>query len=92
MEPADSEDLNLFSPDPVGDWFWSPVVDRDCKYVNELAVLIRMAMVPSMGNNHDIGSHVEVDDVRMSLEVICCIIDMQGLVDQDLASPLDIRC
>ena len=90
LEPADPEDLNLFPLDPIGDWFRSPVVDRDRKYINDSAVSIRMDAIPFRGDNHDVGPCAEVDDVRTSLEVVCRVVDAQCLVDRDLASLLDV--
>ena len=81
LEPADPEDLDLLSFDPAGNWFWSPVVDRDRKYINESAVSIRMDAIPFRGDNHDIGPCAEVDDIRTSLEVVRRVVDTQCLVD-----------
>ena len=81
LEPADPEDSDFLSFDPAGNWFQSPVVDRDCEYINDSAVPIRMDVIPFRGGDHDIRLCAEVDDIRTSLDVIHRVVDTQRLVD-----------
>jgi len=56
------EDLDLLSFEPL-DLLLAFIVNRDCKDINELAILIRVGVVIFRRGNHDVRCCVEVDNI-----------------------------
>ena len=81
FKPVYPEDLDLLPLRSAGDLFCASAVDGDCEDINKPAVSIRMGVIAFRRDNHDI---------RLCMEVVCCIVDTQCFVDRNLAAFVDI--
>ena len=90
FEPAHPNDFDLLPSGVAGGPLRPSVVDENSEYVDHLAVLIRVGAVVVGGSSHYVRACAKVDDVRMPLEVICCVVDAKRLVNRNLAALADI--
>ena len=90
FEPACPNDFDLLPSGTTNGRLRPSVVDWNSEDVNYLAISIRVGAVVVGGSSHYVRVCVKVDDVRMPLEVICCVVDAKCLVNRNLAALADI--
>jgi hypothetical protein len=90
FKPTYPEHLDLLSLGPSMHVLRTLVVDRYREDIDESAIPVRMGAVIFGGDDHDVRSRADVDDVGTSLQVVGRIIDAEGLVNGYLATLLDV--
>ena len=90
LKPSNPDHFNVLLP-LSNDWPCALIVNGDHKYINNMAIPVRMCLITLRGENHNVWSSTNVDNIRPVLKIIGCIVDLKGSVPEDLAIVLDLQ-
>ena len=90
LKPLNPDHFNILLP-LSNDWLCALIVNGDRKYVDNTTIPVRMCPITLRGENHNVWSSTNVDNIRPVLKVVGCIVDSKGSVPEDLAIVLDLQ-
>lgn len=90
FKPTDPKDLDFLSRGIASEQLLAFVVDGNREDVDKSAVSIWVGVIAFGSSDHDIRARSEVDNIGVSLEVVCCIVDAKRFVNGDFATPVNI--